>query len=187
MKARSIQNKEGVDAAISYIHQKLQLFDYLHSSPMLHLLLELGNHYAEKDNKELASVFYRKLLESEVRDPVDEAGWESDARQMAEDNLKLLKQPSVAKSGCFIATAVYDASDTPEVEVLRHFRDEVLLSSTTGRKLVSLYYLFSPHIATLIGKSIIAKSVVRTVFLKPFIWLISSNKGVNNNGRELLR
>ena len=77
--------------------------------------------------------------------------------------------------GCFIAIAVYGQM-TPEVEVLRHFRDEVLLSSAIGRKLVSLYYLFSPHIATLIGKSTFAKILIKAVILKPVIWLISYRK-----------
>ncbi|MBI3756151.1 MAG: hypothetical protein HY265_08335 [Deltaproteobacteria bacterium] len=176
MKARSIQNKEGADDAISYIHQKLQLFDYLHSSPMLHLLLELGNHYAEKGNKELASVFYKKLLECEVRDPGDEGGWESETRQWAEDNLKLLEQPSATKSGCFIATAVYGATDAPEVMIFRGFRDDVLLEYSIGRKIISFYYLFSPYAAKLIGKSVFAKSLVRIMIFKPAMWLISYGK-----------
>lgn len=43
-------------------------------------------------------------------------------------------------SSCFIATAVYDSSHAPEVEVLRKFRDEVLKKSGLGRKVVDLYY-----------------------------------------------
>lgn len=51
------------------------------------------------------------------------------------------------KSGCFVATACYDSSNCPEVNVLRLFRDEVLLANVFGRALVSIYYAVSPPIA----------------------------------------
>lgn len=175
MKARSIQKKEGVDAAITFLEKK----GHLSSIPMLNTLLELGNlFYGEKDDNEHASVYYKTVVSAEAVDPVDENGWEANTRQMAKDNLRRIESPDAptSKSGCFIATAVYGASDAPEVMVFRHFRDEILLSSTTGRKLVSLYYLFSPYAARLIGKSIIAKSVIREVFFKPVIWLINSRR-----------
>lgn len=77
------------------------------------------------------------------------------------------------RTGCFIATAVYGSPDVYEVKVLREFRDEVLLSSSVGKGLVSLYYLYSPAIATLVAKSEFAKSFIERVFLTPVLWLIS--------------
>jgi hypothetical protein len=41
---------------------------------------------------------------------------------------------------CFIATAVYGDEDAHEVQVLRHFRDNVLHESGLGRKVIELYY-----------------------------------------------
>jgi len=47
----------------------------------------------------------------------------------------------VAKgSACFIATAVYGDINAPEVQVLRNFRDRVLMESELGRKLIDFYY-----------------------------------------------
>ena len=51
------------------------------------------------------------------------------------------------KSGCFVATATYGDEDATEVMFLRAFRDEVLKTSSVGRLLVALYYVFSPYLA----------------------------------------
>jgi hypothetical protein len=57
---------------------------------------------------------------------------------------------SGGKSGCFIATAAYGSYLDPQVMVLRHFRDEVLLQSGPGTAFVKFYYQHSPPIADFI-------------------------------------
>ena len=44
------------------------------------------------------------------------------------------------KSGCFVATAVYGDIDAPQVQVLREFRDDVLMRNEVGRTAVNFYY-----------------------------------------------
>ena len=71
---------------------------------------------------------------------------------------------------CFIATAAYETPLAQEVEVLRKFRDEYLLTNRWGRGIVSAYYRFSPPVAERIAKNKKWRALVR-VGLKPVIWL----------------
>lgn len=62
--------------------------------------------------------------------------------------LLLFDQPPQASAGgCYIATAVYQDYNAPEVVVLRNFRDATLLKTFWGRLFVKVYYHFSPPIA----------------------------------------
>lgn len=62
---------------------------------------------------------------------------------------------------CFIATAAYGSALAPEVRVFRQFRDEFLLAVPAGRTLVSLYYEYSPPLASLVARSPVLRSAAR--------------------------
>ena len=49
--------------------------------------------------------------------------------------------------GCYIATVVYGSYYSPQVRVLRCYRDDCLEHSSLGRCFVRIYYKFSPAIA----------------------------------------
>lgn len=53
----------------------------------------------------------------------------------------------VPEKDCFIATAVYGSIDSPQVQQLRAFRDYKLMQTWLGRKIVRMYYRYSPTIA----------------------------------------
>lgn len=73
------------------------------------------------------------------------------------------------KGGCFIATAVYNSYEAPEVLVLRKFRDDILLRSTIGQIFVKLYYTFSPPIAKFLSNKSNVKVILRKNILSPFV------------------
>lgn len=50
----------------------------------------------------------------------------------------------VADNRCFIASAVF-GSTAPETDFLRGWRDQYLTRSITGRRLIAVYYVLSPH------------------------------------------
>ena len=63
--------------------------------------------------------------------------------------------------GCFIATAAYGTPMAGEIQVLREFRDEYLLTDPLGRAFVDFYYRFSPPIAEFIAYHPGLKPIVR--------------------------
>jgi len=62
---------------------------------------------------------------------------------------------------CFIATAAYGTSMAEEIQILRGFRDEYLLTNPLGQALVDLYYRVSPPIADFITEHPSLKPIVR--------------------------
>jgi uncharacterized repeat protein (TIGR02543 family) len=63
--------------------------------------------------------------------------------------------------GCFIATAAYGTPMAEEIQVLREFRDEYLLTNPVGKGLVDLYYRGSPPVAEFITEHPGLKPIVR--------------------------
>jgi hypothetical protein len=63
--------------------------------------------------------------------------------------------------GCFIATAAYGSAMANDVDTLRHFRDDYLLTNRAGQIFTELYYKYSPPVADQIRKSESIKELVR--------------------------
>lgn len=72
-------------------------------------------------------------------------------------------------SSCFIATAVYNDPNHLNVEHLRNFRDDYLLTTNVGCKFTDIYYKYSPPVADYIKNKPYLAIPVRKI-LDLFVW-----------------
>ncbi len=78
---------------------------------------------------------------------------------------------------CFIATAVFDSPLALELDILRQFRDEHLLTNQFGVLIVEQYERFSPFLANFIAQNENLRRLVG-IGLEPLIEILSSVKRV---------
>jgi hypothetical protein len=84
-------------------------------------------------------------------------------------------------SGCFIATAAYGSPTAEQLDVLREFRDAVLLESAAGSQFVALYYRLSPPIADFISGSSFLRTLVRELLVDPVVWMVRATGDIWRN------
>jgi tetratricopeptide (TPR) repeat protein len=136
-----------VDLGLQYIDRSLELFPdnpiYLNTKA---LLLSDG-----KGDKAAAKSLLERAAELAPRDI------------NIQNNLK-----AVSDGGCFIATAAFGTPFSSELNVLREWRDEVLVQKAAGRAFVRAYYACSPVIAKAIEGNRLAKAATR-VLLRPLV------------------
>ena len=75
-------------------------------------------------------------------------------------------------SGCFIATAAFGSPMEPQVETLRAFRDQYLMTNAPGKAFVHTYYKLSPPMADFIAQHDTLRAVTRGA-LMPLIGVSS--------------
>lgn len=76
------------------------------------------------------------------------------------------------KRSCFIATAAMDSEIHPDVQLLREFRDSVLLKSSHKKqfeKILDFYYKFSPPIAEAMNNDRHLKRVIKYMIVYPTV------------------
>jgi hypothetical protein len=79
---------------------------------------------------------------------------------------------------CFIATAVYGTPAAQEIDILREFRDQVLLDNMLGTKLVHFYYRTSPPIAKIISEHSLLRAPVRELFVNPVVMVLKCSQSL---------
>jgi hypothetical protein len=82
---------------------------------------------------------------------------------------------------CSIATAAYGTPTAEQIDVLREFRDVVLLKSTVGSQFVALYYKLSPPIADFIARNDLLRTLVRELLVDPIVWIVEATGDIWRN------
>lgn len=84
------------------------------------------------------------------------------------------------KTNCFIATAAYGTPFASELNVLRDFRDQILMKTAIGRAFVRAYYFASPVAAQFILKHDALRDLTRKA-LVPFVWFAGISLSIGAN------
>lgn len=77
---------------------------------------------------------------------------------------------------CFIATAAYGTDTAREIDILREFRDVILLPNSLGAKFVSFYYKSSPPVADFISRHDVLRLIVRKGFVQPIVNVLNISR-----------
>jgi len=72
--------------------------------------------------------------------------------------------------GCFIATAAFGSPLAPQVQLLREFRDQYLMTNGPGRLFTAAYYRISPPLADLVAESEVLRATVRAILIPVIGW-----------------
>jgi peptide/nickel transport system substrate-binding protein len=98
------------------------------------------------------------------------------------DNIYLTVEPTQV-SKCIIATAAYGSELNPHVQLLRGFRENVVLKTFAGSQFMNVfnawYYSFSPSVAAYISSQDSLKAVVRGI-LYPLLGILHLGVIVDN-------
>ena len=82
---------------------------------------------------------------------------------------------NVTTSKCFIATATYGSEVSPEVALLRNFRDADIVETLAGSSFMiafnAFYYSFSSQVATVIASNILLRTMMK-IILYPMIGIL---------------
>jgi hypothetical protein len=88
----------------------------------------------------------------------------------------LWRQKESGWRACFIATAAYGTDTAQEIDILREFRDVILLPNSLGAKFVSFYYRTSPPIADFISRRDVLRTMVRKGLIHPIVGVLNSSR-----------
>ena len=100
------------------------------------------------------------VLDDEVVNIGDKVSSGASTKEQATPE-KIVAFPDLPNEGCFIATAAFGFYSAHEVQILRDFRDDYLLTNYYGKHFVDWYYQYGPKAAGFINEYEILKPIVR--------------------------
>ncbi|MGA2368671.1 MAG: CFI-box-CTERM domain-containing protein [Dehalococcoidia bacterium] len=90
----------------------------------------------------------------------------------------ILPPPKPSSTNCFIATAAYGTPLAKQIDILRDFRDRVLVTNVIGTDFVNFYYSTSPPIADVIAQNELLKLLTRDLLIEPIVFILDATKPI---------
>ncbi len=105
--------------------------------------------------------------------------------EITESSKKNIEDIIKPKSGCLIATAAFGTELAPQVQLLREFRDNHVLSTSSGASFLQAfnawYYSFSPAVADAQRQNPVLQTIIRSS-LYPLIMILQISKTATFGG-----
>lgn len=89
------------------------------------------------------------------------------------DVIRFARTPYAQDPRCFIASAIY-GPDAWETNVLRAWRDRVLMARWWGRGVIAFYYMVSPFVANLLASFPVLQNTARAMLDRFVEWTSTS-------------
>jgi len=96
-------------------------------------------------------------------------------KERSEQEQSVKQNSKKSDGGCFIATAACGSELSPEVLILRSFRDNKLQKNILGKLSIRFYYFVSPLLASYIEKNQTLRRSIRKFLIKPLTRRLSSH------------
>lgn len=172
MSNNEFNNRENIEVAWMYLPELIDIIDiatkYADDKRMngaisfSTVLCEIALKYlSPSKNENTPKVYYEKISElgARLQEIDDRMGF---SHIVCEEVMQAGNEKNKSeKKACYVATCVYGSYDCPQVWVLRRYRDYKLAKTWYGRLFISTYYLLSPTIVRIFGRTSIFKIIWR--------------------------
>jgi hypothetical protein len=131
------------------------------SEVFVNVTLNYSMHYIENSNKPKVPEVLSLLRK--VQDLYMDGELEETFNFIFNSLSKTTVQANSSSGGCYIATLVYGDYDSPEVLILRKFRDHVLARTIWGTLFIKIYYLTSPSLVKILKNRTFIQNRIRKI------------------------
>ena len=83
------------------------------------------------------------------------------------------KEEERKKEECFIASAIY-GSHANETNILREYRDTILINNILGRYFIKIYYIVGPRLAKLAKRNLLIQALFKKL-INHIVYIIQKN------------
>ncbi len=140
---------------------------YMRPQLQFNSLFTLTNDY-HKDEKLLQKIVSDNAVATKMMSEIISLDITIETKRLLKETLNIINEIERRvnkKTGCYIATVVFDDYNDENVLSLRSYRDNILAKKHIGKILIDIYYKISPKLIKFIGASSVAKHVIRQILI----------------------